>query len=52
MEVKIIRKMDKLGRIVIPNDIRKTLNLTREDEIEITIENGAVVMKKSKKTKM
>ena len=46
MEIKIIRKIDRLGRIVIPNDIRKTLKLKADDPVEIKVENGAVIIKK------
>ncbi len=47
MELKIIRKIDKLGRIVIPKDARKTLGLQIGDTIKITIENDSVVLKKA-----
>ena len=46
MEIKIIRKIDRLGRIVIPNDVRKTLDLKAGDTVEIKVENGAVTVKK------
>ena len=38
MEVKIIRKIDKLGRIVVPKDIRNTLEINLCDDVEITVE--------------
>ena len=47
MKIKISRKIDKLGRIVIPKDVRTTLNLEIENNIEITIENETVVLKKA-----
>ena len=47
MEIRIVRKVDKLGRIVIPMDVRKTLGLSVGDGIEITVENNAVVLRKS-----
>ena len=46
MELKIIRKIDKLGRIVIPQDVRKTLALQTGTIIEITVENNTVVLQK------
>ena len=46
MEIKIIRKIDKLCRIVIPNDVRRSLDLKKGDAIAITVENGAVVLRK------
>jgi len=47
MKIKIIRKIDKLGRIVIPKDVRLTLNLESGNSIEITVENETVVLKKA-----
>ena len=47
MEIKIIRKIDDLGRIVIPIDIRRHLKLTAEDDIEISVKNGAVILAKA-----
>ena len=46
MKLKIIRKIDKLGRIVIPKDLRKALSLTFDTEVEITVENGTIILKK------
>lgn len=50
MKIKIVRKIDKLGRIVILKDVRKTLNIQPEDDIEIAIENDTFVLKKVEKT--
>lgn len=42
----IIRRIDELGRIVIPKEIRKTLHIKNGENLEIYIENGNVVLKK------
>lgn len=47
MEIRIIRKIDMLGRIVIPKDARRTLKLHTGDDIEISVVNQAVVIKKA-----
>ncbi len=47
MEIKIIRKIDELGRIVIPKDVRVSLGMLAGDDIEIKVENGCVILKKS-----
>ena len=47
MEIKIIRKIDDMGRIVIPKDVRRTLGISAGDELEVSVINGAVVLKKS-----
>lgn len=46
MKIKIIRKIDKLGRIVIPKDVRKTLNIELGDNVEISIDGGRIIIKK------
>jgi AbrB family transcriptional regulator (stage V sporulation protein T) len=43
----IIRKIDDLGRIVIPKEIRKTLKIREGDTLEIYVEkNGEIVLKR------
>mgnify|MGYP000037896811 FL=1 len=43
----IVRKIDDLGRIVIPKEIRKTLHIHEGDPLEIFIEaKGEVILKK------
>ncbi|MBR7117531.1 MAG: AbrB/MazE/SpoVT family DNA-binding domain-containing protein [Clostridia bacterium] len=44
VNIKIIRKVDKLGRIVIPKDVRSTLSIKDGDDIEITLENNSIVI--------
>lgn len=47
MEFKIIRRIDDLGRIVIPKDVRASMALSPGDAIAITIANGIVTLQKS-----
>ncbi len=42
----LIRKIDKLGRIVIPKEIRKNLNIKDGEELEIYVENDNIILKK------
>ena len=43
----IIRKIDDLGRVVIPKEIRKNLRIKEGDSLEIYIENtGDIILKK------
>ena len=44
----VSRPIDELGRIVIPKEIRTALELSPKDEMEIYIENGSIILKKSK----
>jgi AbrB family looped-hinge helix DNA binding protein len=45
-ETGIIRRIDDLGRIIIPREIRRTMNLHEGDPMEIYLENGFVMFKK------
>ena len=47
MKIKFIRKIDELGRIVIPKDLRVMLRLEKEKNVEITLEDGAVILRKA-----
>lgn len=42
----IIRRIDDLGRIVIPKEIRRTLKIYEGDPMEIFVQDGAVLFKK------
>lgn len=42
----IFRSIDELGRIVIPKEMRKKLDITTETPLEIHLEGDAIVMKK------
>lgn len=42
----IVRKIDELGRIVIPKEIRKHLNIKDGEELEISIEEDMITLKK------
>ena len=42
----IVRKVDELGRIVLPIELRRTLNIKIKDPIAIFVEDDAIVLKK------
>ncbi|MBH0167189.1 AbrB/MazE/SpoVT family DNA-binding domain-containing protein [Fictibacillus sp. 7GRE50] len=43
----IVRKIDDLGRVVIPVELRRTLDIEIKDPIEIfTDDNGEIILKK------
>ena len=46
----IVRKMDELGRVVIPIEIRNQFNIVEKDPIEIYVNGDAIVLKKLEKT--
>ncbi len=42
----IIRRLDELGRVVIPIEIRNQFNIVEKDPIEIYVEGSSIVLKK------
>lgn len=42
----IVRRVDDLGRVVIPKEIRRTCNIREGDPLEIFLQDGAVVFRK------
>lgn len=46
----IVRRIDDLGRIVIPKEIRRNMGLNDGDALEITYTNGTVSIRKYKKS--
>ena len=46
----IIRKVDDLGRIVLPIELRRMLDIEERDELEIFIENDRIILQKFEPT--
>ena len=42
----IVRKVDELGRVVIPIELRNKLGIQEKDPIEIYVEGTSVILKK------
>jgi len=42
----IVRKVDELGRIVLPIELRRTLDIAEKDSLEIYVDGASVVLKK------
>ena len=42
----IVRRVDELGRIVLPIELRRTLDITERDALEIYVEGSSVILKK------
>lgn len=42
----IVRKVDELGRIVVPMEIRKTMDIKEKDPIEIFRDGDSIVLRK------
>ncbi len=42
----IVRKVDELGRIVLPIELRRTLGIELRDPLEIYVEGDSIILKK------
>lgn len=42
----IVRKVDELGRVVIPIELRRTLGIEEKDALEIYVDNEKIILKK------
>ena len=42
----IVRKIDDLGRIVLPKELRRTLGIDDKDPLEIFVEDNTIILKK------
>ena len=42
----IVRKIDELGRIVLPAEMRKLFNINEKDAVEIFTKDDMIVLKK------
>ncbi len=42
----IVRKIEDLGRIVLPVELRKGMNINHKDYIEIFVEADTIILKK------
>ena len=44
--IGIVRKVDELGRIVVPIELRRTLDIAERDELEIYLDDDKIVLRK------
>ena len=42
----IVRRIDDLGRIVVPKELRRTLNIVEQDAMEIFTEGDTIILRK------
>ena len=46
----IVRKVDELGRIVLPIELRRTLGIAERDPLEIYVDGNSIVLRKFQDT--
>lgn len=42
----IVRRIDELGRVVLPKELRTTLNINERDALEVFIDGESIVLHK------
>lgn len=42
----IVRKVDELGRVVIPIELRRTLDIEKKDSLEIYVDGEKIILRK------
>lgn len=42
----IVRKVDELGRIVLPVEMRRTLDIAEKDALEIYVDGDSIILRK------
>lgn len=46
----IVRRIDNLGRVVLPIELRRIFDLNREDPVEIYVQDDCIILKKYQKS--
>ena len=46
----MVRNVDELGRIVLPKEMRKTMNIHKKDPLEIFVEGDSIILRKYEAT--
>lgn len=46
MKTGIVRKVDELGRIVLPVELRRTMDIEEHDLLEISMQEELIVLRK------
>ncbi|MDF2540972.1 MAG: transcriptional regulator, AbrB family [Herbinix sp.] len=46
----IVRRLDELGRITLPIELRRTLDVSERDPLEIFVEEGKIILQKYQPT--
>ncbi|MFQ9149425.1 MAG: AbrB/MazE/SpoVT family DNA-binding domain-containing protein [Eubacteriales bacterium] len=44
--IGIVRKIDELGRIVLPIELRNKMDINTKDSVEIFVDNDKIILKK------
>ncbi|WP_026486387.1 AbrB/MazE/SpoVT family DNA-binding domain-containing protein [Caldanaerobius polysaccharolyticus] len=42
----VVRRVDELGRVVLPIELRRTMNINEKDALEIYVDGDSIILKK------
>ena len=42
----IVRRIDKLGRVTLPTELRKIFNINERDPLEMFVDDNVIILKK------
>jgi transcriptional pleiotropic regulator of transition state genes len=42
----VVRKVDELGRVVLPMELRRTMNINEKDPLEIYVDGESIILRK------
>ncbi len=42
----IVRKVDELGRVVLPIELRRTMDIAERDKLEIFVDDDSIILRK------
>ncbi len=48
--IGVVKRVDRLGRILIPNDLRQTMGIKTDDPFEIFADESSILLKKYERT--
>lgn len=46
MKTAIIRRVDELGRVVLPIELRRMMDIEERDQLEITMQEDQIILRK------
>lgn len=44
--IGVVKRMDRLGRILLPSDLRTSMNIKTDDPFEIFVDEDCIILKK------
>ena len=49
--IGVVRKLDRVGRLILPVELRKQFHLEKGDKLELFVDGDIVILKRKEKSK-